>query len=175
MFIQQTICLICCVQHNSHITTFVRSGMWSHSISLVELFCEPRVVGGALGIWSLISCEIARKARECILRHRQFMFIILLMRTKLKLLQKTLLPPHPWIVADLTGDWWDFHCHFRASGCEITLCQDTSWYRIWGYKESELQLLFPCCLKMGCLMTEVCSWTCESQGRDFSVSVCAVK
>lgn len=41
VFIQQTICLMCCVQHNSHISTSVRFDVWSHGISLLELFCEP--------------------------------------------------------------------------------------------------------------------------------------
>lgn len=40
------------------------------------------------------------------------MYIIQLMKTKLKLLQKILLPLHLWIDADLTGDLPDFHGDF---------------------------------------------------------------
>lgn len=115
MFIQGNIFFLCCAEHNSHTTLSVRFDVWSHSIFLADLFRKLWVLGGGLRIWPLTSCEIARKPSVCILRWNQLMFIIQLMRTKMKLLQKTLLPLLLWIDVDLTGDLPDFHCDFWAS------------------------------------------------------------
>lgn len=131
--IQWMIFFLCCAEHNHHTNLSLRFDVWSHSIFLVELFSELWVLGGCLGIWPLTSCEIARKPSECILRWNELMYIIQLMKTKLKLLQKILLPLHLWIDADLTGDLPDFHGDFWASVCKMKLCQDTSSHRIWEY------------------------------------------